>query len=273
MNAIPPYFVIWKRVIAAIKAFGITDSIYIMGFSPVGYNPVRARNYKRVNQQLIDSCRTNGLYYINMWDSLLKPGTIDTLNPLYTTDNIHPNRTLLGTQTCGRLFTYSYIPTTTGLPDSLTIDTATGNISGYLTDTGTFVIVDTMCNAGGCDTDSVEITVLTDRVPVIIDSAICKVRRATQLDYFRIGDTGTVKFNEIYDSAATCSLWVNRGMTIVAPIIRWYNNVYPAVDSVKFRIPVGTPLNYYYRMKIRNQYGIKNEDPIVHTLFVKGQVR
>jgi hypothetical protein len=162
----------------------------------------------------------------------------------------------------------------TGLPDSLTIDTATATLGGRFKVTGTYVIHTYTTGPGGTGEDSVVVIVGDSAItPVIIDSAICKVRRAVHLDYFRIGDTGTVKFNEIYDSAATCSLWVNRGMTIVTPIIGWYNNVYPEEDSIQFKIPVGTPLNYYYRMKIRNQYGIKNEDPIVHTLFVKGQVR
>jgi hypothetical protein len=115
--ALPAYWVTWGSVISKVKAFGITDSIYVCGCSPVGYDAMRARNYKRLNSYLLDSCRANGLYYINMWDSLLKPGTIDTLNPLYTADNIHPNSTTLGAQTCARLFTYAYIP---GLIDSIT---------------------------------------------------------------------------------------------------------------------------------------------------------
>jgi len=117
------------------------------------------------------------------------------------------------------------------------------------------------------------VTSLAFLIPVIIDSAICKRRRNVNLDFFRISDTGTVKFNEIHDSAVTCTLWLNSGMTIQVPILNWFNNVYPAIDSIRFKIPNSVPLNYYYRMRLIDQYGIKNDSPTKHTLSVIGQVR
>jgi hypothetical protein len=106
-----------------------------------------------------------------------------------------------------------------------------------------------------------------------IDTARCKYLRGPAWDYFRINDTGTLVINEMYDSTEVCSLWINRNRTIQAPILRWFNNVYPEKDSVQFRVPVGVPLNYFYRMRIMTPYGILNPEPNAHNIFVKGQVR
>lgn len=105
------YFTTWKSYISKVKSYSV-DSIYIVGLSPVstGLTAQRAQNYKRFNTRLKDSCRTNNLYFIDIYDSLCKPGT-DSLNPTYTTDGLHPNGTTAGAVKCAQLFTYAYIPT------------------------------------------------------------------------------------------------------------------------------------------------------------------
>jgi lysophospholipase L1-like esterase len=103
------YMASWRSIIAKVKAFGITDSIYIIEMSPDGYNtPERASLIKTINARIKDSCKTNGLYWIETYAQLGKPSNPDSLNTLYSTDGLHPNSTLAGSQYCGYLFSRAY---------------------------------------------------------------------------------------------------------------------------------------------------------------------
>jgi hypothetical protein len=125
--------------------------------------------------------------------------------------------------------------------------------------TGSYVIT-------GNHTDSVIFS-----IKPIISSFAARVQRDVDWDYVRIGDTGTLKFStDIGDSAEACTTWINRGRTIIAPMIGWFNE--SGTDSIQIRIPAGVPLNYYYRSKVKNRYGIMNDDPTAHTMHVIGRV-
>jgi hypothetical protein len=118
----------------------------------------------------------------------------------------------------------------------------------------------------GNHTDSVIFSIK----PIIL-SFTSKRKRDVDWDFIRVGDTGTLKFStNIGDSTAACTTWINRGRTIIAPMIGWFNTA--GTDSIQIVIPGGVPPNYYYRSKVKNRYGIMNDDPTAHTMHVIGRV-
>lgn len=111
------YFSYWTQIISKIKTAGI-DSIYIVEMAPVGtdVSPMSATkqaSFKRFNAALRDSCQSNGLFFIETYDSLLQPGYTDRINPLYATDGLHPNKTIAGSEYCAYLFSLAQAPIVT----------------------------------------------------------------------------------------------------------------------------------------------------------------
>lgn len=130
--AMESYFTHWRSIINKVKNYDI-DSIYIVDMSPIGtptvpMNAMRVRNYMRFNKNLKDSCIINRLYLIQVFDSLLEPGTVDVLKLSTTADGIHPNSTMAGSEYCAYLFSLAQSPPaiTLGTDTLKLVITATG---------------------------------------------------------------------------------------------------------------------------------------------------
>jgi len=110
-TAYTTYMQKWVSIISKVKTFGI-DSIYLLECTIANGATVRRQNCIQLfNKRLKDSCVAEHLYYIEAYSQLLKSGTSDTLNPLYSDDGVHPNSTDTGSRFCAHLLNTGYIPT------------------------------------------------------------------------------------------------------------------------------------------------------------------
>lgn len=107
------YWPRWKSFIDKCKTFGV-DSIYCLEMSPTGTaaNPMSAEKaiaYRLFNAILRDSCATNNLFFIRTYESLLADSETDYLDPVYSTDGLHPT-TADGVAMVASLMGMAYTP-------------------------------------------------------------------------------------------------------------------------------------------------------------------
>ena len=107
----------FNEIISKVKESGV-DSIYCVGMSPEGTiaNPMSdnaVTNYKNFNSHMQDTCIKYGLFFIPVFDSLLADGYTNVINPILTTDSLHPNRTVEGSVYTSYLFTLAQSPVVT----------------------------------------------------------------------------------------------------------------------------------------------------------------